>query len=253
MPAAVMVEELVLTGRGKVVATGCPLQFTPPEKSPVDMRRKKMTVAPLAQLASAQRWRARRALRTNNLSRRSTTIISLSSTFESYSASKTNDGCNNNCINRDCDAFGFCIQGCVDGYWGDTCDSVCPVTCIELSCNKITGHCVTCISGYWGDTCTLLCSSFCYGGVCDKTNGKCTLGCAPGRNGEICDRICSSGCKYDTCNQQSGICLKGCKQNWSGDYCNRIYDTAEENAGYQELGQVSGPSHYDQLQRSQTE
>lgn len=30
-----------------------------------------------------------------------------------------------------------------------------------------------------------------------------------------------------------------------------IYDTAEDNAGYQELGQVSGPSHYDQLQRSQ--
>lgn len=29
-----------------------------------------------------------------------------------------------------------------------------------------------------------------------------------------------------------------------------IYDTAEENAGYQELGQVSGPSHYDQLQAS---
>lgn len=99
-------------------------------------------------------------------------------------------GCNKNCINRDCDAFGFCIQGCVDGYWGRNCDSVCPVTCIELSCNRITGHCVTCISGYWGYTCTLLCSSFCYGGVCDKTNGKCTLGCTPGRNGEICDRIC---------------------------------------------------------------
>ncbi|XP_065945076.1 scavenger receptor class F member 2 [Magallana gigas] len=133
-------------------------------------------------------------------------------------------GCNKNCINRDCDAFGFCIQGCVDGYWGRNCDSVCPVTCIELSCNRITGHCVTCISGYWGYTCTLLCSSFCYGGVCDKTNGKCTLGCTPGRNGEICDRICSSGCTNGTCDQQIGICLNGCKQNWSGDYCN-ICDT----------------------------
>lgn len=30
------------------------------------------------------------------------------------------------------------------------------------------------------------------------------------------------------------------------------FDMAEDNAGYQELSQLSGPSHYDQLQRPQT-
>lgn len=132
-------------------------------------------------------------------------------------------GCNKNCIKQVCDAFGFCIQGCIDGYWGPTCDSLCPVNCKELSCNRNTGQCVTCISGFLGDTCTLLCSSFCYGGFCDKTNGNCTQGCTPGRYGDICDRICSSGCINGTCNQHRGICLGGCQQNWSGDHCDSEY------------------------------
>ncbi|XP_052692845.1 multiple epidermal growth factor-like domains protein 10 [Crassostrea angulata] len=129
-------------------------------------------------------------------------------------------GCNKNCINQVCDPFGFCIQGCVDGYWGHFCDSVCHVDCKEPSCNRTTGHCITCISGFWGDTCTIQCSSFCYGGVCGKNNGYCAQGCTPGRFGEICVQICSSGCKNGTCDQKTGICLYGCKQNWSGDYCN---------------------------------
>lgn len=132
-------------------------------------------------------------------------------------------GCNKNCLKQVCNASGFCIQGCVDGYWEHTCDLVCPVNCTEPSCIRSTGQCVTCVSGFWGDTCILQCSSFCYGGVCGRTNGKCTLGCTLGRNGEICDRICSSGCKNGTCDQHLGICLGGCKQNWSGDYCDSKY------------------------------
>lgn len=125
-------------------------------------------------------------------------------------------GCNQNCINHVCDEFGVCIKGCVDRYWGSTCDSVCTVNCKEPSCDRSTGQCVTCPSGFWGDTCTLLCSSFCYGGVCGRTNGSCTQGCTPGRFGVICDQICSSGCKNGTCNQQSGIVLMDANQTGQG-------------------------------------
>lgn len=127
--------------------------------------------------------------------------------------------CNANCKNNICNSSGFCTEGCVEKYWGPTCNSQCPVNCKEPTCYDSTGLCVTCISGFWGDNCTLHCSSFCYGKVCHKTNGNCVQGCLTGRYGDTCDKNCSYGCVGVSCNKESGICTSGCKQNWAGNKC----------------------------------
>lgn len=61
--------------------------------------------------------------------------------------------------------------------------------------------------------------------------------------------------RHNWCEQRDVTRQKSKGDSHSNNFVSQqgIYDTAEENAGYQELGQVSGPSHYDQLQRSQTE
>lgn len=55
--------------------------------------------------------------------------------------------------------------------------------------------------------------------------------------------------RHNWCKQRDVTRQKSKGDSHSNDFVSQqgIYNTAEDNAGYQELGQVSGPSHYDQL------
>ncbi|XP_065924737.1 receptor-type tyrosine-protein phosphatase alpha isoform X2 [Magallana gigas] len=131
-------------------------------------------------------------------------------------------GCSPNCKNNICDPNGNCTNGCVDRYWGSTCDNSCTQSCKDSICPETTGHCVSCYPGSWGNICTDDCPMYCSERGCDKSNGKC-MGCASGRYGDDCDRTCSSGCTGGTCDQYSGTCT--CKSSWTGDHCDRCKDT----------------------------
>uniref|UniRef100_K1PLW3 EGF-like domain-containing protein n=1 Tax=Magallana gigas TaxID=29159 RepID=K1PLW3_MAGGI len=155
-----------------------------------------------------------------------------------------------------------CSLGCVGGIC-DKQSATCANGCVQ---NWAGSQCDECDSNHYGSSCSLECNHDCENSTCNGTTGLCTLGCKRGFYGYKCDRQCTccpSGCDRLTgrCN---GDCLvgkifrnKACKRHDVNQGKKKdtdtistpgIYDTAEENAGYQELGPLSGPSHYDHLQ-----
>lgn len=127
--------------------------------------------------------------------------------------------CSTNCLHNSCDNNAHCTAGCIDGYWGETCEKTCPLNCKDRSCNRYDGHCVSCKLYYWGSNCTLFCSNNCFEQTCNIQSGFCNHGCTEGRYGEMCQEICSPGCAGRTC-EQTGTCMNGCIQNWAGARCN---------------------------------
>ncbi|XP_060553941.1 cell death abnormality protein 1-like [Ruditapes philippinarum] len=52
-------------------------------------------------------------------------------------------------------AGGYCLNGCNQTFWGDTCDKSCPGGCKDLRCDRNTGTCTDgCKDGLTGDNCT---------------------------------------------------------------------------------------------------
>lgn len=71
----------------------------------------------------------------------------------------------------------------------------------------------------------------------------------------LCISVVVNGCtitwilRHNWCKQRDVTRQKTTGDSHSNDFVLQqgIYETTEDNAGYQELGQVSEPSHYDQL------
>ncbi|XP_061192787.1 multiple epidermal growth factor-like domains protein 10 [Saccostrea echinata] len=153
---------------------------------------------------------------------------------------------------------GTCLNGCDRGYQGINCTQACPEGSFDYNCTE---------------NCSVNCR---VPGRCDVITGRCNGGCQTGWQFDRCDRYRDPNIKY--CLFLYGIlailCLsvmlniilifRSCRnkvrkeQNQLEKHTNRfstelttrnteLYDKVDDSAGYQELGQLSQPSHYDQL------
>lgn len=176
---------------------------------------------------------------------------------------------------RDCDSCptqcdrmtGQCIGECPEGRFGEFCNKTCSEDC-KNKCNKTTGSCEEgCVLGNFGDFCNKTCDAQCLSSCDHKTENIKPMQDSCLENLSTLIGVCVilsisvvvNGCtitwilRHIGCKQRDVTRQKTKGDSHSNDVVSQqeIYDTAEDNAGYQELGQISGPSHYDQLQRSQ--
>ncbi|XP_065922372.1 uncharacterized protein [Magallana gigas] len=165
----------------------------------------------------------------------------------------------------------LCDQGCDSNHYGSSCSLECNRNCENSTCNDTTGLCTLgCKTGFFGDKCDRQCT--CCPSGCDRLTGRCNGDCPVGKQSPVPNTenrsrlyvvitvLCISlllniftitrifrnkACKRHDVNQEE-------KKDTDTISTPGIYDTAEENAGYQELGQLSGPSNYDHLQGPST-
>ncbi|XP_061185075.1 uncharacterized protein LOC133193119 [Saccostrea echinata] len=145
--------------------------------------------------------------------------------------------CSSNCVGRECNRYGDCTQGCVQGYRGNKCQYSCPSGCSSRVCNRSNGFCFSCIDGYFGDRCEKDCrwKDKCSGRKCNKTNGFCLNGCNPGLYGNYCGMRCGN-CSSGICDRNTGNC-KACSVGFYGAQCNGICSNTCQN---QECRQIDG-------------
>ncbi|XP_061180691.1 multiple epidermal growth factor-like domains protein 10 [Saccostrea echinata] len=161
-----------------------------------------------------------------------------------------------------------CAQACPNGLHGYNCDETCSADClVQKSCDAITGQCSACPNGLHGYNCDETCSADCLvQKSCDAITGQCSVissdsetnsQCYPSLYGVVStlclslalniflliwisrNRVCKGMCQEEKSTKQ--LSTEHSKPN------TEIYDKVEDNAGYQELGQISQPSHYDKL------
>ncbi|XP_065922235.1 delta and Notch-like epidermal growth factor-related receptor [Magallana gigas] len=191
-----------------------------------------------------------------------------------------NRTCSPWCVGGICDKqSATCFNGCVQNYAGSQCDEYdsnhygfscsleCNHNCVNSTCNGTTGLCTLgCKRGFYGYKCDRQCT--CCPSGCDRLTGRCNGDCPVGKQSPVPNTenmsslyvvitaLCISllvniftiiwifrnkACKRQDVNQEK-------KKDTDSISIPGMYDTADENAGYQELGQLSGPSHYDHLQ-----
>ncbi|XP_060558064.1 multiple epidermal growth factor-like domains protein 11 [Ruditapes philippinarum] len=161
--------------------------------------------------------------------------------------------------NNFCDENSKCLDGCIDGFYGDKCTEECLENC--KTC--INGYeCGKCKPGYYTNKCNLQCGKGCLNNTCSLVSGDCTcksslfIGrkcdacvglqygddcnntcpsncgtclseteCSWCKNtvyyGSYCQHRCSYGCNGGRCNKGYGTCIKGCKPGFSGVKCDK--------------------------------
>ncbi|XP_062607703.1 protein draper-like isoform X2 [Saccostrea cucullata] len=162
--------------------------------------------------------------------------------------------CNPGCLQVQCNSDGYCTQGCVNGYWGDTCTEQCPSSCsvnfcyrngncykckanytgnncetrlcpncYQQVCAQDTGICIRgCIGGYYGNYCSKPCSDRCNPQICDSSTGDCTYNCTNGYYGPKCETPCSTNCSKTSCRKVDGACVNGCQNGYYGLQCRHL-------------------------------
>ncbi|RUS87711.1 hypothetical protein EGW08_004552, partial [Elysia chlorotica] len=94
---------------------------------------------------------------------------------------------------------------CSNNTYGENCLESCSINCAgaDNACNHVNGSCLQgCVDGYGGETCEYPCSNNTYGkncagncsincagadNACNYVNGSCLLGCVDGYEGETCE------------------------------------------------------------------
>ncbi|XP_052765088.1 uncharacterized protein LOC128206565 isoform X2 [Mya arenaria] len=132
-----------------------------------------------------------------------------------------NKTCSPNCIDNKCyKDSGYCINDCIDGYFGDLCIRRCPSTCKPQNYQKLcdnNGVCLNgCVDGYYKDLCDETCISNCL--YCDQNSGSCNA-CKAVFYGQFCNITCSTSCIDQECSVNDGNCTKGCITNYYGPQC----------------------------------
>ncbi|KAL5016383.1 hypothetical protein ScPMuIL_005972 [Solemya velum] len=128
----------------------------------------------------------------------------------------------------DCDNMDDCTT-CLDGWAGSRCQ--CSENCDGglQGCDQNTGRCTSgCVQNYYGDSCDVQCDACLR---CNQSTGVCTA-CRHGYFGLQCDETCSSGCSESPdgevhCDISTGRCLTSCVTGYSGDTCSGDITTYE--------------------------
>ncbi|CAC5372433.1 unnamed protein product [Mytilus coruscus] len=157
--------------------------------------------------------------------------------------------CSNNCEGgfASCDnRTGTCSDGCIDGYYGNTCSDKCSSHCLEnhTKCNSLTGECENgCEQNWYSSTCSYECSLF-YP-HCDTCSNitdfemkcvKCMDGYYMPQKYRLTDNKRSylsdhcftcNHCLNKKCDGFNGVCTEGCKLK--GRYNSDDYIFGEKN------------------------
>ncbi|WAR16811.1 TENX-like protein [Mya arenaria] len=157
--------------------------------------------------------------------------------------------CSANCLDSRCEkSYGFCTDGCLDGFTGATCSDKCDVICKTCSQTNYS-HCTSCFGGlsgpsckcipncqcelnsqclqgcnerYWGQNYNHSCHPSCTS--CLQENGTCTQ-CVNNSLisfGDYCAIQCSETCVNKLCDDTTGRCLQGCVRNFYADKCDLV-------------------------------
>lgn len=147
-------------------------------------------------------------------------------------------GCKTTCRGNLCDDSGNCTNGCKDGYGGPACDIQCHANC--KNCDSKTGQFISCEKLKDSNLKILF---ILYGVIA-------ALSISLIVNGYMIIWISiQDKCKGQDVKQEAMSC-----NSPPQDFIlnQEIYEAVEDNAEYQEMGQPSGSSHYDQLQGRKT-
>ncbi|XP_052761982.1 multiple epidermal growth factor-like domains protein 10, partial [Mya arenaria] len=159
--------------------------------------------------------------------------------------------CSANCLDSRCEkSYGFCTDGCLDGFTGATCSDKCDVICKTCSQTNYS-HCTSCFGGLSGPSCKCIpnCQCELNSYVCNEctdgfeinskdckcnrnyclNNSHCTS-CQNNTfytyNGTCCE--CHTHCKNKQCSSETH-CLNGCEDGYTGEDCADLckdYDTS---------------------------
>nr|XP_034322516.1 scavenger receptor class F member 2-like [Crassostrea gigas] len=186
--------------------------------------------------------------------------------------------CSHGCAGRTCDQQkGTCSAGCKQNWTGrlcDVCDAThygpacsmeCNINCLNNTCNDVTGSCKDgCLFGKFGDFCNKTYDEHC-GSCCHQDTDKYkklkesnleTLFILYGMIAALCVSLIVNGwmIKWNLRRDQ----YKG--QDVNQNTMNKnvplqdsispqdMYDTVGDDTKYEDLGQLSGSPHYDQLE-----
>ncbi|XP_060551641.1 multiple epidermal growth factor-like domains protein 10 [Ruditapes philippinarum] len=110
--------------------------------------------------------------------------------IESWTGEKCSEQCNSKCLKCSKDNGNSCLL-CVGNFYSTDCSLACNPSCIVISgkptCGHADGYCLNgCNQTYWGDTCDKPCPGGCKNHICDRNNGTCTDGCKDGLTGDKC-------------------------------------------------------------------
>ena len=105
--------------------------------------------------------------------------------------------CSEKCVDKRCNwETGYCNE-CFENKYGTDCETDCGNYCLTVNnslttCYGINGTCRHgCIDGFFGDTCESKCSQTCGPSACNRTTGACVAGCVDGLIGS--GSSCSKG------------------------------------------------------------
>ncbi|XP_041360615.1 protein draper-like [Gigantopelta aegis] len=99
---------------------------------------------------------------------------------------------------------------------------MCPGNC--NGCARSTGSCADgCVPGYFGETCDITCHGMCLDNSCDSPMGKCKEGCSwPDVYGPFCNYTCNGNCESVRCQRDASgdvLCSAECISGKIGDHC----------------------------------
>ncbi|XP_052770852.1 multiple epidermal growth factor-like domains protein 10 [Mya arenaria] len=152
--------------------------------------------------------------------------------------------CPETCKNGLCSTGPLCKEGCIDGFYSESCSKKCTdINAKCLKCNQTTGRCLKCEKGFYpenNESKCISCQFNCKDKECSSESGKCSNGCGGHFWGDMCNLPCHSNC--NTCQQESGIC-DSCKDSTvHGLYCNEscskscLENKCERNTSYCSIG-----------------
>ncbi|XP_065922192.1 uncharacterized protein [Magallana gigas] len=167
-------------------------------------------------------------------------------------------GCKQNWTGRLCDV-------CDAKHYGTACSMKCNINCLNNTCNDVTGSCKDgCVFGKFGDFCNETCDEHCVSFWHEDTekykklkeSNLETLFILNGMIAALCVSLIVNGCmiKWNLRRDQ----YKG--QDVNQNTMNKnvplqdsispqdMYDTVGDDTKYEDLGQLSGSPHYDQLE-----
>ncbi|XP_060588800.1 receptor-type tyrosine-protein phosphatase kappa-like [Ruditapes philippinarum] len=109
---------------------------------------------------------------------------------EGWTGEKCSKQCNSKCFKCSKDNGNSCLL-CKGNVYSTDCSLACNPACIVQSgkhtCEHASGYCLNgCNQSFWGDTCDKPCPGGCKDLKCDRNNGTCTDGCKDKLTGDNC-------------------------------------------------------------------
>jgi hypothetical protein len=144
---------------------------------------------------------------------------------DGWTGEKCSEQCIGKCLKCSKDNGNSCLQ-CVGNFYSTDCSLACSSSCIVISVKHTCdadGYCLNgCNQTFWGDTCEQPCPGGCKDLKCDRNNGTCTDGCKDGLIGDKCTQTITIGKKAFFTVMNSSDCFITFRITKSIDFLNTI-------------------------------